>query len=376
MHVRCFSALCVWLTLATQSTICLATDGPREPELGPAEPIGALLLVSSVEEIPQRLPTPVFPLPIEVSNVPILGTPVLLASLISTESEAIPLPVSLHPDEIQQPLRDVVERLASVGLNGESQQIQDILTKFERQHAQRLLLQRKEAELAVLQAEVVKLKQAACNDQICLRIKVMERTVKTDSTHIGDTKSAETPNRRKSMTRVIDSAEFDRWIAEAESDVSWKTLSVPTITLLSGQTGQFSSGGEFKVPKELRAQFPNPIEFGTFLSATATLLDSDQLRVAIELEQKQLDHANAVNGIPGVSRRRVQSTVELRDGQTIVLGGLISSRTDTETKLTDETESVITVTAELVQPMPGDVSAIPASYEAKPQVQAPLPSVK
>ena len=373
-----FCTVCVCLTLAIRATCCLASDLALEPALGPAEPIGVLLLVSPANVSPQPSPLPLPPQPMAAADDPVLGTPVLLASLISSETETRSIQVPLHPNEIQDPLREAIERLASVGLDGESEQIRAVLTKFERQHAQRLLLERKQAELAVLQAEIDQLKQQdACEDQICLKVKVIERTVKTDKTTDAQAVSATIPNSPTRLTGVLDSTEFDRLIREIEADKSWKILSEPTMTLLSGRTMKYSSGGEFQIPKEQQTRVPNPIPFGTFLTATATVVELERMRVAMELEQSQLDHANAVDGIPGVSRLRMQSTVELQDGQTIVLGGLISSRTNTETNSTEQTETVITVTAELVRPLPGDASLIPVRYyETRSETPEPLPSVK
>lgn len=209
--------------------------------------------------------------------------------------------------------------------------------------------------------------EATCVDQICLRIKVLERTI--DKTSDGKSIVA-------TAAAVMDSVEFNSWIQKMEADKSLKTLSEPTMTLLSGRTAKYSSEGQFRTPAESQKLVPNPVAFGTFVTATATAIESNRLRVAIELEQKQLDFANIVDGTPGISRRRVQSTVELQNGQTIVFGGMISSRTNSETKAKEEIESVTTITATRVRPISSEVFPVSAKDEARVSAPTPFPAAK
>ncbi|MGE4003420.1 MAG: type II and III secretion system protein, partial [Planctomycetaceae bacterium] len=128
--------------------------------------------------------------------------------------------------------------------------------------------------------------------------------------------------------------------------------------------------------------------FGSSIIATPTVVDDDLIRLQIIPELSAINNANSVGGVPGVDVRRVQTVVELREGQTIVLGGLFSRRQQTEvtripllgeipvigtylfnTKQAteDETEMLIVVTPEIVRPMdPEDVPPLPGFYVTHP----------
>jgi hypothetical protein len=99
--------------------------------------------------------------------------------------------------------------------------------------------------------------------------------------------------------------------------------------------------------------------------------------MVIAPEFSQLNPDNTVNGIPGIDTRRAQTTVQLREGQTIALAGLIAHRTTAESSRfpmlgaiplvgpkffsgktsQDETELLILVTPEIVRPM--DAEEVP-----------------
>jgi pilus assembly protein CpaC len=105
-------------------------------------------------------------------------------------------------------------------------------------------------------------------------------------------------------------------------------------------------------------------------------------------EFSAINTGNAVNGIPGVDTRRVQTTVELREGQTIALAGLFSNQTNTEVTRVpfiskipvvgplvfsgkratqDETELLILVTPEIIRPMePDEVPPVPGHEVTHP----------
>jgi pilus assembly protein CpaC len=111
------------------------------------------------------------------------------------------------------------------------------------------------------------------------------------------------------------------------------------------------------------------------------VIDRDLIRMQIVPEFSQINQGNAVGGIPGVDSRRVQTTVELREGQTLVLAGLYARLTRTEvTRIPflasipwigpvlfnakrateDESELIILVTPEIVRPMdPDEIPPLP-----------------
>jgi pilus assembly protein CpaC len=117
---------------------------------------------------------------------------------------------------------------------------------------------------------------------------------------------------------------------------------------------------------------------------TPTVIDRDLIRMRIVPEFSEANQSLAVGGIPGLNSRRVQTTVELREGQTIAIAGLISHQTNVEvTRIPflgelpvigpklfnakrasqDESELLVLVTPELVRPMdPDEVPPVPG-YE-------------
>lgn len=168
------------------------------------------------------------------------------------------------------------------------------------------------------------------------------------------------------------------WLA---SNGTAKILAEPNITVLSGHTASFISGGEFPVPTIVgingvggqQTQFRG---FGVQMFVTPEVI-GDMIRMQIIPEFSALNAANGANGIPGTNVRRVTTTVEMREGQTIALAGLLNHQTDTEvTRIPflgelpvlgtlfsakrgsmDETELLILVTPEIIRPM--DAEEVP-----------------
>jgi pilus assembly protein CpaC len=188
--------------------------------------------------------------------------------------------------------------------------------------------------------------------------------------------------RRKSLAGIFENGEIDAAIHALMSNRTATILSEPVLTVVSGHSASFLSGGEFAVPtivgvEGVGAQQTTFHGFGTSLVVTPMVLDHDLIRMKIMPEFSQLDSANTVNGIPGVDTRRAETTVQLREGQTIVLAGLISRQNTTGTakvafwgdvpvvgplftgkrSTQDETELLILVTPEIVRPM--DAEEVP-----------------
>lgn len=168
-----------------------------------------------------------------------------------------------------------------------------------------------------------------------------------------------------------------------------KILAEPQLTVLSGHPANFISGGEFAVPTVVgiggaQGQQTSFRGFGTSVRVIPTVIDKDLIRMQISPEFSEVNNSNRVNGIPGTNTRRVDTTVELREGQTIALAGLLSHRSQTEVAgvpylgeipvvgpllfkakqaSMEETELLILVTPEIVRPMdPEEVPPVPG-YE-------------
>lgn len=117
-----------------------------------------------------------------------------------------------------------------------------------------------------------------------------------------------------------------------------KVLSEPTLTTLNGQEAEFLSGGEFPVPvpqggssTSVTIQFK---EFGVGVKFLPVILDSDRINLRLNVSVSELSQDNTVQLAPGgtnstfvipsLTKRSAMSTVELADGQTIGIAGLIS----------------------------------------------------
>lgn len=117
-----------------------------------------------------------------------------------------------------------------------------------------------------------------------------------------------------------------------------RVLAQPSLTAMSGQTATFLAGGEFPVPvaqssggggnngAAITIQYK---EFGIRLSLTPTVLSRNQISLKVAPEVSDLDYTNAVTisgtTVPALTVRRTDTTVQLGDGQSFIISGLISN---------------------------------------------------
>jgi pilus assembly protein CpaC len=161
-------------------------------------------------------------------------------------------------------------------------------------------------------------------------------------------------------------------------------LAEPNVLALNGHTASFLAGGEFPYPTlqggggglgAVTIQFR---EFGVRINFTPTLTPRGTIRLRVTPEVSALDYANGLvfQGftIPGLSTRRVATDIELEDGQSFAIGGLLDNR-DTETYsrvpglsnipffgnlfksrniARSNAELLVLVTPEIVRPIPKD----------------------
>lgn len=110
-----------------------------------------------------------------------------------------------------------------------------------------------------------------------------------------------------------------------------RRLAEPNLVALSGDTASFLAGGEFPFPVQsnlgqITIEFKR---FGVGLAFTPTVLGNGLINLKIEPEVSQLDPTNVVRvggvDIPSLIVRRANTTVELRDGQSFAIAGLLQS---------------------------------------------------
>lgn len=118
-----------------------------------------------------------------------------------------------------------------------------------------------------------------------------------------------------------------------ESNNLARVLAEPTLVALSGQSASFLAGGEIPVPVP-QALGTTSIEYkpyGVGLTLTPTVLSPKRIALKVAPEASQLDFQNAItiNGVsvPAITTRRADTTVELGDGESFVIGGLIDRET-------------------------------------------------
>ncbi|WP_420224810.1 type II and III secretion system protein family protein [Pigmentiphaga litoralis] len=118
-----------------------------------------------------------------------------------------------------------------------------------------------------------------------------------------------------------------------ESNGLARVLAEPTLVALSGQSAKFLAGGELPVPQAGGLGTTTVVykPFGIGLTVTPTVLSKDRIALKVAPEASDLDYTNGVNingtQIPAIITRRADTTVELGDGESYVIGGLVSRTT-------------------------------------------------
>jgi len=113
-----------------------------------------------------------------------------------------------------------------------------------------------------------------------------------------------------------------------------RSLAEPNLVTMNGRVASFLAGGEFPVPVVTGAtavglQGVSFIPFGVQLRFTPVITDRDRVRLTLNGTVSTRDNATSANiggaNVPSLNVRTFQTTVELREGQTIAIAGLIQS---------------------------------------------------
>jgi pilus assembly protein CpaC len=182
------------------------------------------------------------------------------------------------------------------------------------------------------------------------------------------------------MAEVVNKGvQIDTLITALETKGLLQRLAEPNLVALSGDTASFLAGGQFPVPTPSSALNGPSFQyqpFGVQLKFRPTVLNSGIINLSINPTVSELDFNNAVTvsgtTVPSLTERSATTTVELRDGQSFAIAGLLEAhnlrnisqlpwvgslpvlgalfRSTSYQK--DETDLVIIVTPSFVQPAP------------------------
>lgn len=116
-----------------------------------------------------------------------------------------------------------------------------------------------------------------------------------------------------------------------------RRLAEPNLTALSGQAASFHAGGEVPVQTcqgSLATQTCSVTykDFGVKLDFTPTVLDGGLINLQINPEVSEIDPSISVDNNPGFVTRRANTSVELRDGQSFAIAGLLQSLNAKDTR--------------------------------------------
>ncbi|QDU40735.1 Type II secretion system protein D precursor [Maioricimonas rarisocia] len=125
---------------------------------------------------------------------------------------------------------------------------------------------------------------------------------------------------------------FQGFIEALQREALLKILAEPKLVTTSGRPATMHSGGEFPilVPQSLGTVTIEWRDFGVRMEAVPIVLGNGRLRLDIAPEVSERDFSNAVDVdglvVPGITTRRVNTQVEMKFGETLMIGGLISTR--------------------------------------------------
>ncbi|MEJ1159513.1 type II and III secretion system protein family protein [Prosthecomicrobium sp. N25] len=183
-----------------------------------------------------------------------------------------------------------------------------------------------------------------------------------------------------------DGIRADLLIRALEEQGIGRRLAEPNLVALSGDTASFLAGGEYPIPvnnkdNQVTIEYK---KFGVGLAFTPTVLENGLINLKIVPEVSELDYSNPLTlsgtTIPSLIVRRADTTIELRDGQSFAIAGLLQANSSNMLQQLpwlgsvpvlgalfrstnyqkSETELVIIVTPRLVRPVvPGQALRTP-----------------
>jgi pilus assembly protein CpaC len=175
-----------------------------------------------------------------------------------------------------------------------------------------------------------------------------------------------------------------------------RSLAEPNLVSMNGQTASFLAGGQFPVPVVTGTtltglQGVSYVPFGVQLNFTPYITDKDRIRLNVSAVVSTLNPSTGTSiggsNVTGINTRNFQTTVELREGQTMAVAGLIQTSASAnatrvpffgdlpfigrlaafDSLTSGEQELVVLITPELVHPMePKEIPPLPGTDTFEP----------
>jgi pilus assembly protein CpaC len=211
------------------------------------------------------------------------------------------------------------------------------------------------------------------------------------------------PGANSQLFGIFNAGEFNLFINALRANSLAKLLAEPNLVTLDGQPAKFVAGGQFPYPvaqsgvtgggTAITIEFK---EFGAILEVLPNIREGDVIQLDVSPVFSELNFGQSValpnaGTVPSLNSRSARTVVEMREGQTLAIAGLLTTRTSAGTARvpilgdmpivgalfsgnkieTVETELVVLVTPELIAPMekdevppgPGERILEPNDYE-------------
>jgi len=140
---------------------------------------------------------------------------------------------------------------------------------------------------------------------------------------------------------IFNGGDFEMLLSALRNNSLLKILAEPNLVALNGQRANFLAGGQFFVPTAQTSigavsggVSATAVDFGVRLDFIAHILDDDVIRLTVDPEVSQPDFTVATtlvaggSPVPGLNKRSAHTTVELHQGQTLAIAGLMSVTLD------------------------------------------------
>ncbi|MDW2205293.1 pilus assembly protein CpaC, partial [Vibrio sp. 1636] len=174
---------------------------------------------------------------------------------------------------------------------------------------------------------ILELLEVAPDQQVNVKISVAQVTDSFSKT-VGVDWSSVGADVGEFLFQQFDAADLTTLITALGNENVAQILAEPNLTVISGESASFLVGGEVPIVVSTNSNINITFrEFGIKLDLTAKVLHEDKIRMRLIPEVSEVERYIRAAGIevPQFATRRAMTTIELGDGDSFVLGGLMSS---------------------------------------------------